>query len=792
MDLSLIKTRLSCEDYLSSRGISIPRSKRTVSPLRPGAKNPTSFLVDGDHFYDFGSGTGGDVIDLAAQLEFNGDVGQAIRALTSRLGLQINHPSSSAWHHAIQDLCNRTEYYHLHLTDDDRSYLHKRGFTDDTINEVKIGHVTDGYLKNRLFLPYFKNDYVCYYATRAMPGSTKPDNKYMKASLSESEFYENIPWGLPTLKRLGQPTNPAPDTLVISEGYFDALSWYQDGYAVLSAITGRFSHDQLSTVLSACRSASRVLIIFDNDSVSHAGEGFTKSMSEFLFKNHVPFSVSHTPDDVKDVNDYYAAGGKLQNLVLTAEDGLIYLAKSFTEIRDIEKFIVSLKRYRSRSELINIVSQTSFPNEVKKELAELVRSTPKESYISSVIRSEHRLAYVPEVGFYEWTGKVWQRIPDDVIRQYADDAYGPEFLSAQRGKQMVSKLQPDCLTTEQFDKKPVITFQNGTLEIDTGIFREPSPSDYSSIIMDYDYDPDATCPRWEAFIEDICNEQPLRQDLLQRMTGYVLLPNCEFQKIFFLYGGSSNGKSVFLEVLQALFGESNVSSVEPGNIAEDFQRIQIKNSLLNIGTDVASDISKGSVREWLLKISCGEPVTACYKGKDYIKFRPRCKLIFSCNSLPKASDTKGLERRFKYVHFERSYVENPDPSKPLQRPEDKELKSKLLTELPGIFNWAYSGYRVLLQSRSFPDTPEQAEFTRIFKENSDPIVVFIEDEELSGEYSREEIWNIYLQWCLDTNHRAYSRNNFFSALRDALGDRYSDGPQRRTPDGKRQRTIIIS
>lgn len=788
MDLSQIKTRISCPDYLRSQGISVPSRipGRMISPLRAGASNPTSFLIQDDHWYDFGSGNGGDVIDLAAQLEFSGDLGKAIRSLSAKLGLQITHPTEK-WHDAIQKLCNRAAYYHSKLTDSDRDYLHKRGFTDATIDEVMIGHVTDGYLHGRLFLPYFKNDYVCYYATRAMEGSALPENKYMKAALNESPYYDHIPWGLPTLSRTQHP-----GLLVISEGYFDALSWYQEGYCVLSAITGRFSKDQLSTVLAACNSFDRVLIIYDNDPVSHAGAGFTQTMAEWLFRHHIDFEVATTEDGVKDVNDWYAEHHELDSIVKRHKPGLQYLADHFTDVRDMERFIVTLKRYISRAELINIISQTGFPNEVKKELAELARSVPKESYISQVIRKEHQIIYLAEVGFYEWNGKVWVSTLDKGIQKYANDAYGPEFQTAQRSKQMLEMLKIDCICNEELNKKPVITFQNGTLEIDTGIFRDPSPDDYASIIMDYDYDPKAACPRWDAFIEDICNEEPTRMDLLQRMTGYVLLPSCEeFQKIFFLYGESSNGKSLFLEILTKLFGEENVSSVEPGNITEDFQRIQIKNSLLNIGTDVASDISKGSVREWLLKISCGEPVTACYKGKDYIKFRPRCKLVFSCNSLPKASDTKGLERRFKYVHFERSYVEAPNPNKPLQRKEDKKLRKKLLTELPGIFNWAYSGYRVLLQSGRFPDTPEQDDFTRIFKENSDPIVVFIEESNLNGWYSRKEIWDMYLTWCLDSNHRAYSRNNFFTAFREAIGDRIVEEKHIRSDDGSRVRTMHI-
>ena len=310
-------------------------------------------------------------------------------------------------------------------------------------------------------------------------------------------------------------------------------------------------------------------------------------MAEWLFANHIDFEVGHTPDNIKDVNDYYAIHKNLDKLTRDTQPGLEYLASTFTDVKSMEKFIVTLKRYHSRAEMISIVSHTSFPNEVKKELAELVRSTPKESYISKVIRKEHKLIYIPEVGFYEWNGHVWVSTLDKDIQKYANDAYGPDFQSAQRSKQMLEMLKIDCLCKEELNKRPIITFQNGTLEINTGVFRDPSPDDFGSIIMDYAYDKTARADLWEKFIEDVCNENTSRQDLLQRMVGYVLLPNCEFQKIFFLYGESGNGKSVFMDVISALFGEENISSVEPGNIAEDFQRIQIKTSLLNIGTETS-------------------------------------------------------------------------------------------------------------------------------------------------------------------------------------------------------------
>src|SRR5690606_9330543 len=98
--------------------------------------------------------------------------------------------------------------------------------------------------------------------------------------------------------------------------------------------------------------------------------------------------------------------------------------------------------------------------------------------------------------------------------------------------------------------------------------------------------------------------------------------------------------------------------------------------------------------ERLKQISSGEPVQACYKGKDHIIFRPRAKLIFCCNGQLRASDTSdGLARRLSIIDFPCKFVDFPDPSDPYQRTKDVQLEPKLLAELPGIFNWAYQGYK---------------------------------------------------------------------------------------------------
>lgn len=765
--INKIKQRLSCPEYLSRRGIHIKSGGRCVSPLRPGAKNPTSFYCEDEYWYDFGSATGGDVIDLAAQLQYNGDISQAVRELAQELGIQ-NENINTQWKSDIQNLCNRTAAYHASLTAEDYQYLSERGLSAEDADRLMIGRVTDGYLKGRLFLPYYKNGAVVYYATRALPGGAFAENKYMKASLEESPSYQHIPWGLQTLNRRS-------DILIISEGYFDAVSWEKEGYSVLSPITGNFSKTQWPDVISACRMFPRVLVIFDNDAISHAGDGFTKRTSKKLFQNRIPFLVAHTPQGIKDVNDYYTQGGSLDALVNSAEDGLRYMAAQYTDASELKKFIMSINRYTDSTAIASALFQPilaeRFASAVLKSIQKDAEKSPSESQIADEIIEKHQLLYVNNVGFYEWDGRIWQFIPDLMAENYADIAYGKRFSTANRVKAVKNLLKSRSITDVTFDRNPVLTFQNGTLEIETGNFRDFSQSDYCSIIMDYDYDPDAKCPQWEKFIEDVTDEEPRRAENLQFIAGYTLVPDCRYQKIFCLLGGGSNGKSVYLEIIQALFGSRNVSVVSPTGLTKEFERVKIKDSLLNIGKDVSPDFSTGEIREWLLQISDGTLIQACYKGQTHITFSPRCKLIYSMNKPPVAAVIEGLNRRLRFIEFPCSFVDFPDKNNRKQKPKDVNIVSKLLSELPGIFNWAYNGYKLLETVGYFTDTPEQDEITRQFEEMSDPVSVFCTDYVFEGSKTRDEIYFMYKDWCEDTGHKPMSRERFVPRFRDCMKDR---------------------
>lgn len=770
-DIQLIKSRISCVDIAQRCGLPIRQSgDRCVSPLRSGASNPSSFCVDDDFFYDFGSGSGGDVIDLLAELRFSGDRGAAIRELARLTGVApTDQDDTAGWLEYTKQLNAQTAYYHSQLTDDDRAYLHSRGLRDDDISRLMIGRVTDGPLRGRLFLPYFNSGYVSYYATRALPGGAFPENKYMKQR--RDNHCKHIPWGLQTLTR-------NQETLVIAEGYFDAAAFEVTGYPVLSAITGRFSRDQIPIVLAAARKFKRVFIVYDNDPGSHAGESFAQSMSELLTRSRIPFVVGTVPTPWHDISEYYAAGGDLARIIDSAEPGVQYIASRLPSFDELEKFMYTVARYTKRTQLENLFTQLKRLTDYDpKRLDSLFKScvtAPPETIVADEILRDHQLISVPSVGFYEYTGGVWTRQPDEIIQTYADRAYG-EFSTYQRVKSLVGLLRTRATKSVVFNQQPVWNFINGTLELDSGVFRDHNPNDYCSFQADYPYNPDATYAAWTRFIDDVTAGDPKTAELLQFIPAYVLMPHTNYEKIFVLSGAGGNGKSKYLEILRELFGASNVTHITPRGLLDRFQRIALKDSLVNIAGEIKSDLRDSE--EYMKMIASGEPISACYKSQNFIDFTPRTKLVFATNAQLASGDTsEGLTRRLVLVDFKVSFVDYPDQNDPYQRLKDPEIIEKLRGELQsgGVFNWAYEGYKLLKTVGYFTETNDQAELITEFKRASNPVLLFYEDchSNLPAEISNSSLYSQYRQWCVDNGYLAKASNSFHREFKNVSKNDY--------------------
>lgn len=670
--------------------------------------NDRCLWVYDDWFYDFKLAVGGDVIDLCALVRHNGDRGAAIRELGG---------CSPRWREETQNLCNAVALWHEGLRAEDWGYLRSRKLSDEYVRRMRLGF--DG---ARLTIPYYKNGYVAYVITRERGAGGA---KYKKAKLDG--MMENVPWGLHTLDR------SAP--LVIAEGAFDAMSFDQEGFRVLSPISGFFNRDSLRQVLDVCKHAGKVFICFDSD---NAGNKFQLRMAQEFFRRHIDFTCGEL--DVKDVSDYYCAGGKLDVLIAGARPGIEVLAERITEKDEFKRFVFEAGRFVGRPEMMEFLEKVKqFPAAWMREVTKQALSPPPEDMIVKELAEGKRLKFFEALGFYEYAGGVWRRRGDAEVMRYIADAMGHYRTGARVGS-VFKLLKGECISTEQLDRKPIFNFRNGTLELEDRVFRAHCEGDLCSIQAEYDYDPDAFSQRWISFVEEVCEGDERKANLLQEIAGYVLFNDCSLQKCFFLLGDGANGKSVFLDVLAATFGEKNVSNVEMSGLVEPFQRIRLYSSILNISSETQTDV-KGA--ESIFKqLVVGDAVNGCYKGRDFVEFKTRAKFISACNDYIKSRDvTTGFLRRICFVNFNARFVDEPGPG---EYKADRQLTSKLLEDLPGVFNWAYAGYRILREARQFSVPEDQVDTLENFARDVNPVVSFIEDEILPGEYERGRLYEVYV------------------------------------------------
>ena len=776
-------------------------------------ENALCLYTTTNSWYDFMLKIGGDITSLVAHVKFNGDTRQALRYL-------FPDRENSSFDRALKarkEFMEFIEFGNKNLFDNSRAvssnalkYLHSRGITDETIKQLKIGvRSANGSIpESRIIFPYWddagKN--VIYFTSRRFDnfgdGENEQSPKYKKASLQEYPFLHNAPMGLNTLHR------KKDDTLVITEGVFDLLAFYQEGYSVLSPNGGDFGK-MWKSVLEKVKDFKRVLLAFDSDK---AGQDFTYNAARVLLQHRIPFFCVNML--TKDVAEHYEHAHNLDAIINSQTNGLKWLLNyivpktPFEELSIGEKdkamekcktFIEEIAPFTKNTDVhqLLIALRSYFPKDWLSSLFEYARKGPSQTDVADTICTNHDIRYNPRAGYYEYQNPktcaeergIWKKIDPEVIHGYIRQEYG-KFAT---GSKLSSTLQliaadPNVLSDaplREFNSYPLINFTNGTLHIDLDKLElklmPHRREDYVTVQIPYAYNPDAKCPDWLRFIEEATMSHTDDQAVLQEFAGYTFLPDCRYQKALMLKGGGSNGKSVYFNVISAAlgghgkYGGGYISNTEPAKWSKDFRLMALRESWLNISSDVENDF-RGAEGVFKKAVS-GEFLEDSYKHKDPISFRPRSKLMVGCNYFPTVNDTSdGFMRRWLIVEFCSHFVE-PDKVRPgtNDRIADPNLERKLLQQLPGIMNWMLEGLLKLMRQNHFTHTSRQDALIREFIAVNNPLYSFLEDVEDKLEGSdqghvipRSVFFEWYAEWAIKNNVLLLPSNRFYSNMRSVF------------------------
>lgn len=329
-----------------------------------------------------------------------------------------------------------------------------------------------------------------------------------------------------------------------------------------------------------------------------------------------------------------------------------------------------------------------------------------------------------EKRWFIWTGRMWQADIQNQVESLAMNTARKIFdeaatiqdlkkktdlikwsqLSMSHAKitkmlKIASSILP--VTQEQFDSdRWIINASNGMVDLRTGNLLSHNKDKLITKICNATYQKEAECPTWDRFLDRIFagNTELIRY--LQKMVGYCLTGSVSEKCFFILHGEKGdNGKTVFINTIMELLGDYSMQTPidtllkrKPGSQSNDLVRMNKSRFVSSAEANKQTYFDEALVK----RLTGDDPITARELYKEYVTFKPECKIVIATNRIPRFDRTDtAFSNRVKIIPF--------NVSIPLEE-QDKNLKEKLMLESEGILAWAVRGC-LLWQEQGLGDIP---------------------------------------------------------------------------------------
>jgi putative DNA primase/helicase len=291
----------------------------------------------------------------------------------------------------------------------------------------------------------------------------------------------------------------------------------------------------------------------------------------------------------------------------------------------------------------------------------------------------------------------------------------------------VASTEPGAQVTGQDidHDRALVNFTNGTLDLSTGALREHRSEDLITKVLDYPFDPNATCPEWLGFLDRAMGGSRELIDFLQRFTGAALAADLNLPGMLICNGPGSNGKSTFAEGLRAALGPYSAAADASQLIAKrrnerssDPHLVRIRGSRLAITTETGADTRLDEAR--VKALLSGERIEARTLYAAPFEFLPTFKILLTSNHLPviRGMDA-GIWRRIFVVPWTVSVPASQ---------QDIHLLERLKKEAPGIMAWIVAGANAVRRMGSLCPPSSVIEAVAAYHSEMDVAGRFIESE----------------------------------------------------------------
>ena len=387
--------------------VALTKAGRNFLGLCPfhGEKTPSFNVVEDKQFYHcFGCGKSGDVFKFIE--EYRGvSFMEAVQIIAERSGIQLavdknelSQPKRQHPYQALYDIHTETaKFYHAILMttkmgEEARTYLYKRGLTDEIIKHFQIGLAPSegNYLyqsmvekfdeatimnsglfnlaesnlvydafQNRIMFPLANdNGQVVAFSGRIWEESPPTDGHQAKYKNSRSTAIFNKSYELYHLDK-AKPTIKKSHEVYLMEGFMDVIAAYRAGIENAVASMGTaLTHEHVQHLSKYCK---KVILSYDGDKAGQAAT--VKALDEL---KDLSVEIVSIPDQM-DPDEFVQKN---------SPDELQYLLTK-TRISDVEFLI----RYLKPENTENLQAQIEFVEKMAPIIAQTSSITAQNSYI---------------------------------------------------------------------------------------------------------------------------------------------------------------------------------------------------------------------------------------------------------------------------------------------------------------------------------------------------------------------------------------------------------------------------
>ncbi|MBI5913330.1 DNA primase [Candidatus Azambacteria bacterium] len=527
-----IKSRLDVHEVLSGY-IRLQKAGANWRALCPFHNEKTpSFHVSSARqiWHCFGCGEGGDIFKFVMKME-GVEFVDALRILAKKAGvtLRAQDPKLASERTQLLEICTAAARYFQNNFESEagaeaRTYLAKRGMTEETMREFRIGYALDSWdgLYQFLTLKGYKSDmiekaglaivseksgkkrYYDRFRGRIMfPIADQNGDviaftgRYIKEREGEGKYVNSpqtilynkstVLYGLDKAKMDIRKA----ETAVLVEGQMDMIMAYQDGVKNIVAVSGTaFTPYQLATLK---RYASKLCILFDADP---AGDAATRKSIALAWDQGFAVSVAKVPGE-KDPADFVIDHPKkLAEEIARAVSVMDYYFDSVFSKYDPKKvedkkiiaatLLPQIKKLQSKVETHHWLEQLSLRLGTKVEYLEeeMKRIKPEESFLehAAVPKEEEEKTVIERTivdKFLEHLmALVYAQKEEKAFAASCDVLSGFEFLNRIREDENIGKDMISAPMREVFD----LFMKYGKIKGHSGKFDEPMTADAQDIL----------------------------------------------------------------------------------------------------------------------------------------------------------------------------------------------------------------------------------------------------------------------------------------------------------------------